>query len=196
MSSNVKSEVIIGTVTGLGTKFDDLLETARFDLAKLEGMKSAITQLTKVIERQFSAADTESDAGKFDLETKAHVKRYVSQCVSAVTNAGTQVDANIQLTKGKIAALEIVVKEAERVVQAEQNKMRVREQTALSASGEFEGPAFRRPAGIRPADPLSARRTEGEVAAVAAESVSAESAPTGEAVAAEEISDETPKAEA
>lgn len=187
--SNVKSEVIIGTVTSLGSKFEDLLEAVRLDIAKLEGMKTAVAQLTKTIERQYAVADSESDAGKFDLETKDHVKRHITQCLNSVKNAASQIDANIQMSKGKQAALEVVVKEAERLVQSEQTKMRSREMAVTGDSGEFDGPAYRRPAGVRPSDPLASRRAE----QVAAESVAEEAVDATDAV---EVAEETPKAEA
>lgn len=159
-TTKTKSEITIRAITGLGNKFEDLLEAAKLEISRLEGMKSAISHVNKMLENQSSAADSEHSQGQVGLDAKEYAKKHLGKCLSMLKNNLTQVDASTQVAKGKVSALETVIKESHQVVQAEQRKLDAYEDSLINDNGEFAGPAYRRPAGIRPSDPMADRRSD------------------------------------
>lgn len=156
--SKIKAEATLEAITGFNTKFHDMQENAQLEIAKLEGMKNLSFQIVRTLEKQVAQIDVETTEGKFDLETKAHIKRYIKQTFDIINNALPQIESNIYLNKGKLVALEQVTKETERAISVEKSKLKALEDMERSGTDEFMGHPIRRPPGIRPADPLAERR--------------------------------------
>jgi len=104
-----KSDVKVGAANEIGCRLDDMLEAQTKDLYRHEGMVTAFRTGATAVENLEKFIDAEMDEGKIELETAAHIKRWVGRTRHALTNLSMQADNNRIMQTGKISAMEAAV---------------------------------------------------------------------------------------
>lgn len=157
MSKN-RAELVISIANNLGTKFRELSDSTRIELAKFEGMYVSAIQFMNMLMQQSKNIEIDVNSNKFNQEMRDYVLQHNKSLMDSTSATIKQLEANIHICKGKLNAFEIVMKEIEATVVSEKNKIKVIEYMDANGLKEFDGPLHSRPPGIRPADPLESRR--------------------------------------
>lgn len=155
----IKAQIKIGTITELGSKYDDMLEAAQRDILRKEGIHLAINEIQQQTLRSiFERVDADRDAGKFDLPVASLIKDYLAKVHAALDNA-RMLNTNQRLVaEGRILGLKDAIGFAKKSLDAEQAKLGQAEPEALVKGSE--------PAPVRPdtrvaaLDDLHRRRAE------------------------------------
>jgi hypothetical protein len=165
-----KADVKIGTANEIGCQIEDSLEAAQKEALRAEGTLAAFPQVQQTLEGVFKAVDKDIEAGDFDLDTAALIKKYLVRAAQAIQTLSKQSEANRLVLGGKIVALEHTVKLVSAYKQAEELKasnfrkaVEAQQQEAVQSGQKEETVAGRpqelnRPAGMHPGVSVKARR--------------------------------------
>lgn len=104
-----KADVKIGVTHELGCKFDDVLESAKVELAKNEGAAVGLFQTVKLVEALASHVDKDMDDGMYDDVVAKHIKTYIQRSAAVVHNMALKADNQRFISQGRIQAIEAVI---------------------------------------------------------------------------------------
>jgi len=139
--SLLKAELKQLVTTEVGIRVEDALEAAKHGLAVYEGRQIAMMDASKAVDALAGVVDSDITADKFDLETGAHIKRYLTRASSALQNLSQQA-ANLRIAQaGKIQGFEHTVTLLKNMIDAE--KETVANLKAAEAAPPPENPASR-----------------------------------------------------
>jgi len=170
-----KSEVLVALLAQLEGEVEGRVDALGIELCRMEGGIRALESLHTGIERDvFERLRRDIDEGRIDQEKVApHVSRYLQTCLHFTKHLIKQLGEQLPIQKGRVdeATNHVAVLRKKREAE-EQKKAAVLAAVAAgsvqeSPDGELEeapvdkGPS-RRPAGVRPAASLKARRQEGD----------------------------------
>jgi hypothetical protein len=175
-----KAKIKIGVATHIGTKLDDMLESAQADVHRSEGAKRVLQQVGQGIGGLLAHVDKDLEEGVLKgmdtpLKVAEVVKRYIQRGAAIAENLAIASEANRLLGMGKVEALQQAVGFVKIVVDKEQSEVDALEEairqgsvvvdaTTGTASAVWEAdPGVQppsRPMGVHPGDPLASRRSK------------------------------------
>jgi hypothetical protein len=175
-----KAKIKIGVATHIGTRLDDMLESAQADVHRSEGAKRVLQQVGQGIGGLLTHVDKDLEEGALKgvdtpLKVAEVVKRYIQRGTAIAENLAIASEANRLLGMGKVEALQQAVGVAKSVVDKEQSEVdaledAVRQGSVVvdsdngSATSTWEAePGAQpppRPMGVHPGDPLASRRSK------------------------------------
>jgi len=165
-------ETRVNTLNNVGLKLDDFLEFATREKTGLEASKVVLQTLVKQIEAQCSFVDKDLQEKKIDLVQCSAAKKAIARCMLVVQNMQSSIENQIVQAAGKINALAMSVKYVKDVFDKENEKLQAQkradaehEELVKKLAGDSSSETIRdalmgRPDGVRPVDPLKARREE------------------------------------
>lgn len=156
--SNFKSELRASVLNDIGSRIEDVLESAKKELAMHQGGKQALALGRQKIEAHMSYVDKDVEAGVLDLQQASLVKKYVSQCSNILENLAIQVEVQSYQTQGKVIATEGLVKLTKTLF--DQEKAKIESSTSLVPEEETSRP-IERQVGVHPGNPIADRKEAG-----------------------------------
>jgi len=169
-----KSELKRTLLQGLAREAAERSEALQAEVYRVEGGVRALDKVLKGIERDvYTRLRRDIDESKFDPDTGKQVDRYVQTCMNFVKHVGKQLTEQLGVQRGRamesaemgkmlLSSAEAEGKKIEAVEAAKEAGAAVEDDGSVEeVPSEEKGPA-RRPAGVRPAPSLKARRTAQE----------------------------------
>lgn len=155
--SVLKSELKQLVTYEVGVKVEDALESARTELALLEGRQTGFSDGAKVVESLLGYADKDLADGKLDATTLELVKRYLLRGVHALNNAAHNA-SNLRIAQtGKIQGFEQTVTLLRDLVASEKEKVAA---VLAAATQPVAENSHDRPVGVAPASLKEVRLAE------------------------------------
>jgi hypothetical protein len=118
----LKSEIKMGTAHELGCRIEDTLEATKKLVHQYAGAATALQQAAKAIEALTSHIDKDVDAQTYDLETAAHIKKYIGRAAQIAQNLAIQSDNLRQLNSGKTEGLDLAIQLTKKLYEEERRK--------------------------------------------------------------------------
>ena len=93
----------------VGVRMDDLLEGAKKEVLRCDGVVIGILQCVKAVNDLCPHVDRDVTEGKYDLETAKLIKLYLSRAAQVVQNLGVNASNQRMAAAGQVQMAEIVV---------------------------------------------------------------------------------------
>jgi hypothetical protein len=169
--TNNKTEVKRGTLVAVGSKVEDLIDSAEARAHEARGAKTAIRAHVKNLLAISTAADQEVGKSIPDLETLKLVKEWLGKAIAATDNlAGHLENVELQI-RGEVVGQKAIHDHIQKMVKMidgteERIKEAITSGEVVAAKGGLEtAPGARRMMGVHPGSTIKTQRLAEEKAA-------------------------------